>query len=97
MIYVKKNISRNSAVLAICDEDLIGKHIKTKDLELDITERFYKGNLVSEEEAINLMKEARNINIVGKNSIKTAIKAGIIRKEDVIKIKNIPHAIIFEI
>ena len=97
MIYIKKNISQDSEILAVCDEDLIGKIFKDKKMKLEITERFYKGNLVDEKEAIKSMQEARNINIVGKNSIKLAIKYNIIDKENVIKIKKIPHALICEI
>ena len=66
-------------------------------LKLDITERFYKGDLVNEKDAVKIIKSARNINIVGKISINLLIKEKVIRKEDVIKIKNIPHAIIFEL
>ena len=97
MIFIKKNISQNSEILAVCDQNLVGKHFKENNLKLDITEGFYKGDLLSEEEVINLMKRARNINIVGKDSIKLAIKAKIIEKECIIKIKSIPHAIVFEI
>jgi len=97
MIYVKNNKNKGYEVLAVCDVDLIGKKVEDKGLKLDITERFYKGALVSEEEAAILMKKAKNINIVGKNAIQIAIKTHIIQKEGVIKIKNIPHALIFEI
>ena len=97
MIYIKKNNSQSSEILAVCDENLIGKTFKEKGLKLEITERFYKGKFVNEEELINLIKNAKNVNIVGKNSIKIAIKNNVIKKEDVIKIKNISHAIIFEI
>ncbi|MEK6932258.1 MAG: DUF424 family protein [Nanoarchaeota archaeon] len=97
MIYVKHNIYQNSKVLAVCDEDLIGKKYFEKGLKLDVNETFYKGNLVAEEEAVDLMKKSRNINIVGKESIKLAIKFDIIKKENIIKIKNIPHAVVFEL
>ena len=96
MIYVKRNVSQNSEVVAFCDEDLIGKTFKEKNLKLEITERFYKGELMKDEDAVLLMKNSRSINIVGKHSIKIAIKANIIKKENVIKIKNIPHALVFE-
>ena len=97
MIYVKRNNSQGSEVLAVCDEDLIGKTFRGKGLKLEASERFYRGKLVDEEELVNLIKNAKNINLVGKNSIKIAIKNNIIKKDDIIKIKTIPHAIIFEI
>ena len=97
MIYIKRNISQGSEVLAVCDEDLIGKTFKEKGLKLEITERFYKGTLIEEKNAVKIIKSARNINVVGKRSISLLVKEKVVRKEDIIKIKNIPHAIIFEI
>src|SRR3989344_5744360 len=97
MIYIKKNKSQGSEVLAVCDENLIGKVFRDKKMKLEITERFYKGDLVDEEKAVKFMKEAKSINIAGKNSINLAIKSGMIDKGNVIKIKKIPHALIFEI
>ena len=97
MIYFKKLISQNSEVYTFCDQDIIGKKIKNKNSNIEISERFYKGNLIKDDEAIILMEQARNVNIIGKNSIKLALKAKIIDKENIIKIKNIPHALVFEI
>jgi len=96
MIYVKRNVSQNSEVVAFCDKNLIGKTFKEKNLKLEITERFYKGELMEDEDAARIMKNSRNVNIVGKHSIEIAIKANIIKKGNVIIIKNIPHALVFE-
>ena len=60
---------------------------------LDVTERFNKGEEKTEEEIIKAMKDAININLVGKKSVSLGIKAGVITKDAVIKIKGIPHAI----
>lgn len=93
MIYIKIHKDKDKEVVALCDKELIGKHFETKGLSLNITERFYKGDLVEEEKIVEYIKNAYCINIVGKNAIKTALKAGIISKENIIKIKGIPHAI----
>lgn len=97
MIYVKINKTENRDIIAVCDSDLIGKKFSENDLVLDITERFYKGKIMGEKEVIELLENAQNINLVGKDSINLALKSGIIEKENVIYIKKIPHAIIFEI
>lgn len=97
MIYAKKNFNKDTEILAICDENLIGKHFEEGILKLDITERFYKGELVDDKKAIILMEKARNINIIGKDSIALALKSNIIQKENIVKVKNIPHTIIFEL
>lgn len=91
-MYLKFHHSGESVVVALCDKDLVGKKFEDKKLQLDITERFYKGEEKPEQEIIEILKEAANINIVGKKSIKLALKAGVIEKENIIKIKGIPHA-----
>lgn len=93
MICMKIHRDKDKEVVALCDENLIGKHFETKDLELNITERFYKGEVVDGKKIINFLKNAYCINIVGKNAIKLALKAGIISEENIIRIKGIPHAI----
>ncbi|MCD4666307.1 DUF424 family protein [archaeon] len=94
MILVKIHEYRESIVVSLCDENLIGKKFSEGDLELNITERFYKGENLPEDKILELIKNANNLNVVGEESIKFAIKNKLINKQDIIKIKNIPHAII---
>ena len=84
-------------VVAVCDSDLLGKKFEEGIRQLDIAERFYKGEEMEEEAAIQLMqdqnREDATFNIVGKNAVALAIKAGIIKDEDSAKINNIPYAL----
>lgn len=82
----------NRYVVAVCDEDLIGKRLKDKNYDITVSERFYKGYKLDEKRLIIILKEAINVNIIGKKSVEAGIKAGIITKENVIKIKGVPHA-----
>ncbi len=79
-------------ITALCDNDLIGKKFEEKNLQLDLTSNFYKGEEKTKEEIIELIKGSYILNLAGKKSTNLAIKLGIIRKENIIKIKNIPHA-----
>jgi len=85
-------------VVAICDSDLIGKYFEEEDLQLDVKEGFYKGDEVSREKAIEIMKdmayEDATFNIVGKESVDAAIEAEIISGEDIKKIKGIPFCLV---
>ena len=96
-MYVKVHKSNARIVVAICDEDLIGKTFSDKEKQLTITDRFYKGEILSEEEGIKIMQEAENLNLVGKKTIDFALKNNIISKDSVIKIKKVPHAQIFTV
>jgi hypothetical protein len=85
-------------VVAICDSDLIGKTFEDKKRQMHVRENFYKDKEVNKEELIGIIKrqmiEDASFNIVGKESIQTALEVGIIKKEGVHKIKGIPFALV---
>lgn len=97
IMYLKIHKSGDRHVVAVCDEDLIGKKFTQGKLVLEVSERFYKGIKLSEEETYKLMKDAINLNIIGKKAINLALKNDLIDKENIIKIKNIPHAQVYQI
>lgn len=97
MIYLKINKTEQNEIIALCDSNLIGKSFSEKDLNLDVNERFYKGDVLDEDKIVKILMNARNINIVGEEAMRLAVKHNIVEKENIIKIKNIPHSIIFEI
>jgi len=84
--------------VAICDSDLLGKKFEEGRFQLDIKESFFKGDEISEEELIEIIKkmseEDSTFNIVGKKSIRIALKTGIISKEGTKKVKGIPFALV---
>ena len=88
-IYVKIH---NSGIVAICDEELLGKELKQGKLRFNVNENFYKGEKKTEEEAKKIMKEANSLNIVGKRSVKIALKLGLINNDSIIVIGGVPHA-----
>ena len=92
MILVKIHKTQFRDVVAVCDSDLIGKKFEQDDLQLNITERFYKGKPVDEDELVRILRDAEILNIVGKESISIALKAGVISKQNIITIAGIPHA-----
>lgn len=80
-------------LVAICDEELIGKEIKIeKNFNTFVSERFYKEKLIDEKEALDLMERATIGNLLGERIIKLAIEKNIISPESVILIGGIPHA-----
>ncbi len=85
-------------IVALCDENLLNQTFKEKNMKLHVNERFFKGNEVSEEDAIRILKTENDkdatFNIVGEKSVKAALKAEIITKESIIKIQKIPIALV---
>jgi hypothetical protein len=85
-------------VVAVCDSELLGRRFEEGKFQLDIKESFYKGKIVSEKELFEMIKhfsrEDVTFNIVGKNSVSLALKAGIIDERGIGKIKGIPFALV---
>ena len=85
-------------VIAICDSELLGKKFEQGKFQLDVKESFFKGNETNQEKAIEIMqnmeKEDATFNIIGKESIEIALKAGIIKQEGIKKIQGIPFALV---
>ena len=94
-MYVKFHTRGDRTVVAISDEDLIGKTIEDKNTCIEVTERFYKGEKKSEKEVAIILQEALNINLIGKKSIEFAIKQGVLDKKAVRAIKGTPYAQIY--
>jgi hypothetical protein len=84
-------------VVAVCDSGLIGKTVEDDKRRLDITERFYKGEKKSKKDVLKIMSSAANMNIVGPESIRIALKEGFINKDDLIVIKGVPHAQVYSV
>ena len=86
-------------IVVICDSDLIGKRFEGGKFQLDIKESFYKGEKKTKQEIISIMqnmsREDSTFNIVGEESVNCALKAGIISKESIKKIKGIPFTMVF--
>ena len=94
---VKIRESNNKKIVVVCDKNLLGKKFTEKNLQLDLTSDFYKGEEKSEQEILKIIDTAYIVNLVGKKSIKLALKKGLITKNNIVYIKKIPQtqAILF--
>jgi hypothetical protein len=84
--------------IAICDSNLIGKTFEEGIRQIKIHENFFKGEEKTEQEVLEIMAhgsaEDQTFNIVGKESVNLALKAGLITKEGIITIQGIPIALV---
>ncbi|MBW2988392.1 DUF424 domain-containing protein [Candidatus Woesearchaeota archaeon] len=92
MLIVKIHEARGKRVAAVCDSELIGKRFTQDNLQLDLSSRFYAGEEMREESFESIMDGFDVINMVGERAIAVAIKHGLIKEQDVIRISGIPHA-----
>ena len=92
MIYVKIHKGQGETILAACDEDVPGKTFKGNDMRITVSESFYKGFLVTEEEFIDRMDAYTIMNLVGERVIALAIENGHVSEDCVLEIGDVKHA-----
>ena len=66
--------------------------MKHETIVFQIREEFYKGSLVSLEEAIDLIKQSTIVNMVGRRIVKKALEKGLVHPDAVLEIEGVPHA-----
>ena len=85
-------------IVALADTDLIGKTFEEGIRQIEIKPGFFQGEEKNKKEIIEILKDMQKedatFNIVGKEAVECALKAGIIKKEGIIMIKNVPVALV---
>ncbi len=101
MLFFKKHSVEQGAIIAMCDKELIGKVLESGKIHIDLDRyaSFYKGELVSEEEAESMVEgeEIYSANIVGERSVAVLMKKGLVGKGDVKKVGKVPFVQIFKV
>ena len=98
--YANGSVSR---VLAVCDEELLGSVFRGAHSVIDLKKyaSFYKGELVSEARAVELIGGGRacadNLNLVGDRSLAAARKALKLNGSSVKRVAGVPHLQVFHV
>ena len=85
-------MSKYGLSVAACDKELLGKRLKFKEIEFYVNPDFYKKEEGSKEELIQVLKNAVTANLVGKEAVDCGIECGVIKKENILMIGDVPHA-----
>ena len=84
-------------IVAVADNDLIGKTFEEGIKQIEVRSNFFEGEEKNKEEIIKILQEMNQedaiFNIVGKESVQTALEAGIIKEHGIIKIDKVPVAL----
>lgn len=91
-VYIKLWEQGKQVLLAICDENILGKTLKQGNIVFQVREDFYKGSLVSMQEAVDLIEKSIIVNMIGQRIVKEAVEKGLVHPEAVLKIDGVPHA-----
>lgn len=96
MFYVRTSTYRDSRMLNICDENLLGKVLQKDKLKMNISKNYYGQRLVDKSEAEQLMKDSSILNLVGKETIEISVNLKIGSRQGVKVIDDVPFLIVFK-
>ena len=84
-------------IIALADTNLIGKTFSEGIKQIEVKPNFFQGQEKNKKEVLKILKdmekEDATFNIVGKESIETALEARIISKNGIIEIDGVPIAL----
>ncbi len=92
MIYVKVYRTGAEVLVAACDQEIIGMKFREGELIVWAKESFYKGDLVTRGELVQLLRSCTIANLVGEEAVSAGLEAGILDEENIIEVQGVPHA-----
>lgn len=84
-------------LVAACDAELLGKTLKFGKIDFPVRREFYGGQILTAEEALQEIRSGTTVNLLGKEIVEHALKAGLIHSEAVLYVSGVPHALIIKI
>ncbi|HLD80107.1 MAG TPA: DUF424 family protein [Candidatus Nanoarchaeia archaeon] len=89
---VAKKQSQFGLLVVVTDSDIIGKKFEEERLQLDLTKKFYQGEVKNKEEVKQIMMTARHMHLTGKASVAVGVEMDLVDPKKIIFIDKIPHA-----
>lgn len=84
--------TQEGLLVAVCDEDVLGKTFEEDDISLTVTEEFYGGDKADERAVVESLAQAAVANIVGTRAVELAIEEGFVDQANVLEVGTTLHA-----
>ncbi len=92
MFAVKVYIRDTETLLAACDEELLGRTLRSDGARLTVSKIFYHGDVVDECRLKEMMSAATSMNLVGGRTISAARELGLVSESGTIVVEGVEHA-----
>jgi hypothetical protein len=90
-VYVKVMRMGSQLLVAACDAGLLGKTLRFGKIVFEVRQDFYGGSLVTVREAMEIIRDAPNINLIGSLIVDEALKEGLVHPQAILDISGVPH------
>ncbi len=89
---VSRKETKHGLLVVVTDKDIIGKAFEEKKRQLDLTKKFYQGDLKSKEETKKIIVYARHVHLTGKGAVAIGVEMDMVDPEKILYIQKVPHA-----
>ena len=87
---------QGSLMVDICDLELIGSKLEQDGLAIDLTEAYFKQQVIAQQEAGELLKKCAIANLVGDRIVGQALSMKLAKEASVKRISGVPFLMIFK-
>lgn len=87
---------QGSLMVDICDLDLVGRKLEQNGLVIDVTESYFKQEIIESQKAGDLLKRCVIANLVGEKIVGQALAMKMAKEASVKRISGVPFLMIFK-
>ena len=87
---------QNSAVVNVCDAELVGKTLSEGNLKMHISKDFFGGELVEEDEVVKIIRNSAILSLAGVRSVNVALANKLGSPQAVREIQGVPFLMIYK-
>ena len=93
-VYLNIMHTPTCSIVAICDEELLGRTLREGGIVFQVDEPFYGGQLLDVDVALEIAAQYSVVNMVGERVVRRAVELGMVHEGAVMRIEGVPHAMI---
>jgi hypothetical protein len=87
---------QGSLMVDICDLDLVGRKLEQDGLVIDVTESYFKQEIIESQKAGDLLKRCAIANLVGEKIVGQALAMKMAKEASIKRISGVPFLMIFK-
>lgn len=87
----------DGSVVAVCDEDIVGRKFFENDLVVDVDSDFFGGKPVSVDEVVDAVRGASSVNAVGNDVVALLVERGIVSASGVKVVDGVGFAHVYRV
>jgi hypothetical protein len=91
-VVIRVHRTQGEVVLAACDEELLGRKLKTGRREYLVSPGFYGSTRVQEDELVDLIRSSTIVNLLGSRTVGVARRAGLLAEGATTLLDGVEHA-----